>query len=140
MLTVVALGAIATALAAWCIWRKKAPRFSVWAAFVGGLTLGYGLLARASEHIAAVAERAGSRGTVLLFGAAIPAVLAVITIAELVHAGHPKKGKPHRWIHPVLGFVAPALLLAAGGVFAQIIGWAHGGVDQVPTTLTSVTH
>lgn len=140
MLTVIALGAIATALAGWCIWRKKAPKFAVYAAALGGLTLGYGMLARAAHRIAEVAERAGSKTTLLLFGGAVPAVLAVLTIAELVHAGHPKKGKPHRWIHPVLAFVAPALLVAAGSVFAQFIGWAHGGVDQVPATLTSVTH
>lgn len=133
-MSLIVLGAIATTIAIWCIARKKAAKFSVWAAAVGGLTLGFGLLARAATRIATVLEHAGSKGSALLFGAAVPAVLAVVVLAELVHAGHPKKGKPHRWIHPALAFVAPALLIAAGGVFAEVVGWAHHGAEVLPTS------
>jgi hypothetical protein len=138
-MSVLVIGAVATSLAIWMIARKKAPKISVWLAMIGGLTVGFGLFAVWAQRIGVWATAAGNKSTALLFGSAVPAVLAAIVLAELVHAAHPKKGKPHRYIHPVLGFLAPVLLVAAGGVFAEVIGYAHHGVDVIPSSFSNLT-
>lgn len=132
------LGAMAAALAAWLMWRSKATKLSVWLGFIAGLTVGVGLLGNIAHRVAAALASAGSRGSALLFGVAVPAVIGIVVLAELWHAGHPRKGRPHRIAHPILAFLAPVLLLAAGGIFATLVGWAHQGVDTVPSVTASL--
>lgn len=137
MLSVVAIGAIVIALSIWCIVRNKATKTAVWLALIGGLTVGAGMFHTAAVKIADHLAAANGKGTAYLFGAAVPAVIAVIMLAELVHAGHPKKGRPHRYAHPIIAFLAPAVLLTAGGIFSELVGWGQDAVNTVPTSVHS---
>jgi hypothetical protein len=140
MMITLAVGAMAAAMAAWLIVRKRAPRFCVWLALIAGLTVGAGVLGGMAHRIAAALAQAGSRGSAVLFGVVVPAIIGMLVICELVYVMRKKKGgKPHRIWHPVLAFLAPALLLAAGGIFATIAGWADQAVDVVPALMSSFT-
>lgn len=134
------VGAMAAALTAWLIARKKAPKLSVWLALIAGLTVGAGVLGGMAERIATALAQAGSRGSAVLFGVVVPAIIGILVICELVYVMRKKKGgKPHRIGHPILAFLAPALLVAAGGIFATIAGWADQAVDVVPALVASFT-
>ena len=132
------VGGMAAALTAWLIARKKAPKLSVWLALIAGLTVGAGVLGGMAHKIATALAQAGSRGSAVLFGVVVPAIIGMLVVCELVYVMRKKKGgKPHRIWHPVLAFLAPALLLAAGGIFATIAGWANTGVDVIPAFMSS---
>jgi len=138
MWTALTIGAVSTALAVWMVARKKAAKTSVWLAGIGGLTIGAGLLGVWAQRIGAWATQTGNRGTVLLVGAAIPAVLAAIVLAELYHAAHWKKGKPTQKVHVPLAFLAPVVLVAAGGIFAGTVGWLqHPHLPPPSSTVTT---
>lgn len=133
----VALGAMALALSIWAIARKKIPKLRVWLAFVAGLTVGWGMLAGVASMIADAITAATTTATTLAIGAAVPGALGIVVVAELVHAMHPKKGKPHRWLHPPLAFLGPTLLVSAGGIFATCMGWLHAGAGDVIPQMAS---
>jgi hypothetical protein len=139
MWSALTIGAVATALSIWMLVRKKAAKTSIWLAAIGGLTVGVGLLGVWAQRIGSWATQAGNRGTVLLFGAVVPAVLAVIVLAELFHAAHPKKGKPSQKVHVPVAFLAPAVLLAAGGIFAGAVGFLHHPHLPPPPAVTPTT-
>lgn len=133
------IGAMAAALTAWLIARKKAPKLSVWLALIAGLTVGAGVLGGMAERIATALARVGSQGSAVLFGAVVPAIVGMLVVCELVYVMRKKKGgKPHRFFHPTLAFLAPALLVAAGGIFATLAGWADQAVDVIPAALSGV--
>uniref|UniRef100_UPI003F4980AE hypothetical protein n=1 Tax=Actinokineospora sp. CA-119265 TaxID=3239890 RepID=UPI003F4980AE len=134
-MTLLTIGAMAIALAGWLIWRQSAPRLVVWLALLGGLIIGAGLLGQTARRISGWIATANDKGTLALFGGVVPAVIGVLVLAELWRAGHPRKGRPHRYWHPALAFVAPLLLLAAGGIFASMIGWLDQGVQHLPAVV-----
>lgn len=131
------VGAMASLFTVWLIWRKKAPKLAVWVALLAGLTVGAGMLGGVATKLSGALLAAGTKGSAMLWGAAVPAVIGLFVLLELWHSGHPKKGKPHRYWHPLLAFLGPVLLVAAGGIFAHLAGWMDQGVDVVSAVLGS---
>jgi hypothetical protein len=124
------VGVGATALAFWCCWRKVLPRLRMWLALFGGLTVGIGVLSGLASWTVGVVS--GATSHLAAYGT-IAMVCGVVLAAELIHTLNPKtKHKGHRWVHPILAFVAPALMLAFGGLFAEAAGWLHAGATQLP--------
>jgi len=124
------VGTAAAVCAFWCCARKVLPRLRLWLALLGGLTAGLGLLSGVASWAVGlfgdISGHAGVYGVVTL-------VLGVLLILEVGHALNPKtKYKGHRWVHPVLTFAMPALLLAFGGLFGEAVGWLHNGAEQMP--------
>lgn len=133
-------GGCVVAAVVWFVWRKKAPVFTCWLSLASGLLVGAGLLYSASHKIAGALANGADKGTNLLFGVGVPGIIAVICTLELVRVlSWRNRDTPHRIVHPILAFLAPALFVAAGGIFASAAGWLDSGVDLLPNMFASFT-
>lgn len=130
MTTVV--GVIAIAVVAWAIWARKCPRTTVVLSMVAGISLAGGMLYDLSRRGANAIQSAMSAVSNTLVGASVTAVIGVLLCLELWRVLTRKGGgHPHRLFHPLLAFLAPVLLIAAGGIFADLAGFLDRGVNSV---------
>lgn len=126
------LGVIAISVVAWCIWARKAPRTTVVLALIAGITLAGGMLYDLANRGANLLQRAIGAISNGLVGASVTAVIGVLVCLEMWRVLARKGGgQPHRILHPLLAFMAPVLLVAAGGIFAELAGFLDQGVDSV---------
>lgn len=132
----VILGAICLAIGGWAMWRKKLPKARIWLMLIAGLCSA-GLLSRFGHYLAGLLVTVTSRLTTATIGAAAGVIVGVLVILELHHAGHPKKGKPEAW-HAPLAFISPALLAAAGGIFATLAGSGTDAVANIGATISGL--
>lgn len=126
------LGVIAISVVAWCIWARKAPRTTVILALLAGITLGGGMLYDLVQRGAGLIQRVINGLSNGLVGASVSAVLGVLLCLEMWRVlSRRGGGQPHRIAHPVLAFMAPVLLVAAGGIFADLAGLLDQGATEV---------
>ena len=126
------IGVIAMAVVAWLIWARKGPRATVVLALVAGVTLAGGMLYDLATRGSNIIQAAINTATNSLVGASASAVIGVLLCLELWRVLTRKGGgRPHRFVHPVLAFMTPVLLVAAGGVFADLAGFLDQGVETV---------
>lgn len=118
----VLIGVLGFVIAGWAIWRKKAPKIQVWLMLIAGLCA-TGLVAAIALWATGWITTLVGKGLGALFGASLTiagVAMAIVVVLELMHAAHPKKGKPGK-IHPPLAFLAPGLIAAGGGIFAAAV-------------------
>lgn len=126
------LGLIALAVVAWTIWARKCPRTTVVLALVAGVTLSGGMLADLASGGANIIQSAVATASTALVGISVTLVIGVLLCLELWRVLTRRGGgQPHRLFHPILAFMAPVLLLAAGGIFADLAGWLQQGATEV---------
>lgn len=126
------LGVIAASVVAWCIWARKAPRTTVILASIAGVTLSGGMLYDLANRSANLIQQAISALSTGLVGASVTAVIGVLLLLELWRVlSRRGGGQPHRIVHPLLAFMAPVLLVAAGGIFADLAGLLDQGVTEI---------
>lgn len=131
-MTAIVLGCVALAVLLWAIWAKKFGRFNVILGLIAGFTLSGGVLYEVAHKGARVLQTAVSSVSTALIGASVTLVIGVLLCLELWRVLSKKGGgRPHRILHPLLGFLAPVLLMSAGGIFADIAGLLNQGVDTV---------
>lgn len=104
-----AVTAIAAAIAAFLIWRKKAPTTTALLALVVGAGITGGIFGRLVHAIVHWLERFTSTLTSEAFGTAVPAVLGVFLFLWLLHDLHPK----HKASHGTAGVALVLPLIAA---------------------------
>lgn len=126
------LGVISLAVLAWAIWAQKFPRFTVVLALIAGVTITGGMLYDLSHRGANVVQSAISTISNATVGASVSLVIGVLLCLELWRVLTRRGGgRPHRIIHPLLAFLAPVLLVASGGIFAELAGFLDDGVRSV---------
>jgi len=131
-MTTTVLGIISLAVVFWAVWAKKFPRANVVLALIAGFTLAGGMLYDIAQRGANVLQSAITALSNALVGASVSLVIGVLLVLELWRVLTRRGGgQPHRVIHPVLAFLAPVLLMAAGGIFAELAGLLDRGVDSV---------
>jgi len=131
-MTTTVLGIISLAVVFWAVWAKKFPRANVVLALIAGFTLAGGMLYDIAQRGANVLQSAITAISNALVGASVSLVIGVLLVLELWRVLTRRGGgQPHRVIHPVLAFLAPVLLMAAGGIFAELGGLLDRGVDSV---------
>lgn len=124
-----ALAAIAFVLALMLRRHKRAPKTQVLLMLLAGFGLG-GVLGHLLAKAGALISHLGTVGTAKLLGVAVPAIVVIALLFELIMQLHPKNKSPHRstvW----LALLLPAVLATAGGV------WAGLGV-QADSVLSSL--
>lgn len=136
-----ALGAVALALVVVLGLIGRLPMFRNWLALFAGLTLGGGILAGVVSKIVNVIGNLLGHALGIAAGVAVSIggiTLAVLATVMVVHHMHPKKGTGgHKWLTPLMAFCLPAIFIAAGGIFAQSVGWLSNAADLVPTLVGS---
>ncbi|MPY80877.1 MAG: hypothetical protein GEV04_21055 [Actinophytocola sp.] len=131
-MTTTILGIISLAVVFWAVWAKKFPRANVVLALIAGFTLAGGMLYDIAQRGANVLQSAVTAISNALVGASVSLVIGVLLVLELWRVLTRRGGgQPHRVIHPILAFLAPVLLMAAGGIFAELAGLLDRGVDSV---------
>ena len=131
-MTTTVLGIISLAVVFWAVWAKKFPRANVVLALIAGFTLAGGMLYDIAQRGANVLQSAITAISNALVGASVSLVIGVLLVLELWRVLTRRGGgQPHRVIHPVLAFLAPVLLMAAGGIFAELAGLLDRGVESV---------
>jgi len=131
-MTTTVLGIISLAVVFWAVWAKKFPRANVVLALIAGFTLAGGMLYDIAQRGANVLQSAITAISNALVGASVSLVIGVLLVLELWRVLTRRGGgQPHRLIHPVLAFLAPVLLMAAGGIFAELAGLLDRGVESV---------
>lgn len=126
------LGLIAIAVVAWTIWARKCPRTTVVLAILAGVTLSGGMLADLASGGANIIQSAVATVSNALVGMSVTLVIGVLLCLELWRVLTRRGGgHPHRIFHPILGFMAPVLLMAAGGIFADLAGFLQQGASEV---------
>ncbi|MPY99983.1 MAG: hypothetical protein GEU97_18735 [Actinophytocola sp.] len=131
-MTTTVLGIISLAVVFWAVWAKKFPRANVVLALIAGFTLAGGMLYDIAQRGANVLQSAVTAISNALVGASVSLVIGVLLVLELWRVLTRRGGgQPHRVIHPILAFLAPVLLMAAGGIFAELAGLLDRGVDSV---------
>ncbi|MQA63915.1 MAG: hypothetical protein GEU86_21170 [Actinophytocola sp.] len=99
---------------------------------IAGITLGGGMLYDLANRGAGLIQRAIAALSNGLVGASVTAVIGVLLCLEMWRVLSRKGGgQPHRIVHPLLAFVAPVLLVAAGGIFAELAGLLDQGATEV---------
>lgn len=135
-----ALAAIAVVLAIYLHRKKVWPKTIIIAAFIGGLGVA-GALGRAVDWTGEKITSGMGTATAALFGAAVPAALAIIWILAVYFALKPKGPGPTKYTAPI-AFMLPTVLLAVGGVFADVGGLLQDGfgfgAGQAGAAFTSV--
>lgn len=131
-MTTTVLGIVSLAVVFWAVWAKKFPRANVVLALIAGFTLAGGMLYDLAQRGANILQSAVTAISNALVGASVSLVIGVLLVLELWRVLTRRGGgQPHRVIHPVLAFLAPVLLMAAGGIFAELAGLLDRGVDSV---------
>lgn len=131
-MTTTVLGLLAVTVVAWTIWARKCPRTTVVLSLVAGITLAGGMLVDLARRGANVVQSAVSAVSNAMVGASVTAVIGVLLCLEMWRVLTRKGGgRPHRIFHPILAFMAPVLLVAAGGIFADLAGFLDQGVTSV---------
>ncbi len=131
-MTTTVLGIISLAVVFWAVWAKKFPRANVVLALIAGFTLAGGMLYDLAQRGANILQSAVTALSNALVGASVSLVIGVLLVLELWRVLTRRGGgQPHRVLHPVLAFLAPVLLMAAGGIFAELAGLLDRGVDSV---------
>lgn len=101
-------------------------------ALIAGFTLAGGMLYDLAQRGANILQSAVTAISNALVGASVSLVIGVLLVLELWRVLTRRGGgQPHRVIHPILAFLAPVLLMAAGGIFAELAGLLDRGVDSV---------
>lgn len=133
------IGVIAMAVVAWLMWARKGPRATVVLAMVAGVTLAGGMLYDLATRGSNILQSFVNTISNSLIGASASAVIGVLLCLELWRVLTRKGGgHPNRFVHPALGFMAPVLLAAAGGIFADLAGLLDSGVDSVRSMIPAV--
>lgn len=138
-MTTTVVGVVAIAVVAWTIWARKAPRITVVLAMVAGISLAGGMLYDLARRGANAIQSLVAAISNTLLGASVTAVIGVLLCLELWRVLTRRGGgHPHRFLHPLLAFLAPVLLVAAGGIFADLAGFLDRGVTSVGEVTQSV--
>lgn len=133
-----ALG-ICAGLALFAVWRDRFPKLRMWLfLFIG--TMSVGLLGTADAKIATWLTATSNSLTHKVFGAAFGVVLIAVLIAcEFWDRASPRGGSGgHRWAHSVMALIAPEIFIAAGGVFAVVMGWGTSLLTTIPQTINGL--
>ena len=108
-------------------------------ALIAGVTLAGGMLYDLANRGSNIIQAAVSTVSNSLVGASAGAVIGVLLCLEMWRVLTRKGGgHPHRFVHPLLAFMAPVLLVAAGGIFADLAGFLNQGVDTVGDVLPAM--
>lgn len=131
-MTTTVLGLVSIAVVIWAIWARKAPRTTIVLSLVAGVTLAGGMLVDLATRGANVIQTAVAAVSNALVGASVTVVIGVLLCLEMWRVLTRKGGgRPHRFVHPILAFMTPVLLMAAGGIFAELAGFLDEGVTTV---------
>jgi hypothetical protein len=137
------IAALCIAIAIWLLARKKSKVIAGWFALIAGLFLGGMIGNLVATGVGAVSNAAGSAiGGLFGVGAGVVLlVLAVIVCLELWHGLKPGKGKGKASTFTVfLALAAPMLLVAAGGLFADVVGMLTQTAGDVGESVTAVVN
>lgn len=135
------IAALCISVAVWMLVRKKSKVIAAWLMLIAGLFIGGVVRNLVSTGVVAVSRGAGSAvgGLVGVGAGVVLLILAVIVLLELWHGMKPGKGKGKATTFTVfLALAAPALLVAAGGVFADLVGMLAQTAGSVGETVTAV--
>lgn len=138
MFTSAAVAVLALALALMLKRHRRAGKTQVVLMLIAGFGIG-GLLGSVLAKAGALLAHVTTTGTAKVFGVAVPAVLVVVLLIELVMQLHPKNKTPHHstmW----LALLLPAVLAVSGGVWASLGGHAGSvlaGIGQGATSLVT---
>jgi drug/metabolite transporter (DMT)-like permease len=135
MFTSAAVAVLALAVALMLKRHRKAGKTQVVLMLLAGFGVG-GLLGGLLSKAGGLLSHLTSTGTAKVFGIAVPAVLVVILLVELVMQMHPKNKTPHRstmW----LALLLPAVLAMSGGMWAGLGTKADSLLTNVGNSTTS---
>jgi hypothetical protein len=133
----IGLAVIALTVAAILHWKKKAPKTCGLLALAAGVGISGGLLGHfVTKAVTWISGLVGDL-TTQMFGAAVPAVLAVGALIVFIHdlwPGH-KTGR----MTPVLGLLLPTLAASVGGAAGSLTGSAiHMISAAIASALTTL--
>jgi hypothetical protein len=130
-----AIGAVMFTIAAICIRKGKMLRGTSWLMLLAGACLS-GMLGGIIGWLTGLLSRVFGTATEVLFGAAVPGLIAIAIGAVLAIDMHPKKGRTGRltpWL--ALSFV-PLLVATFGGVMEQLPDAVNSGVTEAGNAIS----
>lgn len=123
--------------------RHKAPRTQAWLMLFAGVCLS-GLLGRLIGWLTSTLTSVGGTVTGVLFGVAVPALLAFTIGVFLILDMTPRRGSPKRWTPWAALVIVPLVAATFGGAAAllperinQIVTQAAASIGQVLGDLLS---
>lgn len=126
----VGVGAIALAVAAFMLWKNKAPKVVAALVLLGSASISGGVFGNVQHRLTDWIDQFSSTASAQVFGVAVPAMIAVFGVLWFVHDMWPKN-KASR-ATSVVAFVTPALAASIPGAAGTLVLSALG----LLTTLT----